>query len=130
MLKPGGIALIAGPVPPGDRILRWLAELWMLFPTEAQYREWFERAGFEDVELTPVAPDWYRDPRSRYAVAVSGRKPAAGPSPLALPDAVEDVEAPMDWRRRVTFAGRFVLGSLAGLVFVPVGAILSLRRRR
>ena len=130
VLKPGGIALIAGPVPPGDRILRWLAELWMLFPTEAQYRDWFHRAGFEDVELTAVAPDWYRDPRSRYAVAVSGRKPAAGPSPLALPDAVEDVKAPMDWRRRLTFAGRFVLGSLAGLVFVPVGAILSLRRRR
>jgi hypothetical protein len=28
------------------------------------------------------------------------------------------------------FAGRFVLGSLAGAVFVPIGAILSLRRRR
>ena len=91
VLKPGGIALIAGPVPPGDRFLRWLAELWMLFPTEAQYREWFERAGFEDVELTAVAPDWYRDPRSRYAVAVSGRKPAAGASPLAPAGAVEDV---------------------------------------
>ena len=51
VLKPGGIGLVVGPVPPGDRILRWLAELWMLFPTEAQYREWFERAGFEDVEL-------------------------------------------------------------------------------
>ena len=56
----------------------------MLFPTEDQYREWFERAGFEDVALVTVAPDWYRDRRSRYAVAVSGRKPAAGPSPLAL----------------------------------------------
>ena len=44
--------------------------------------------------------------------------------------AVEDVREPMDWRRRLVFAGRFVLGSLAGLVFVPVGAILSLRRRR
>ena len=36
----------------------------------------------------------------------------------------------MDWLRRLTFAGRFVLGSLAGLVFVPVGAVLALRRRR
>jgi MPBQ/MSBQ methyltransferase len=130
VLKPGGIAVVAGPVPPGDRLLRWLAELWMLFPTEAQYREWFEAAGFEDVELTAVAPDWYRDPRSRYAVAVSGRKPAAGESPLALPGAVEDVRAPMGWRRRLVFAGRFALGSLAGAAFVPVGAVLSLRRRR
>ena len=36
----------------------------------------------------------------------------------------------MDWRRRLMFAGRFVLGSLAGFVFVPVGAVLALRRRR
>ena len=86
---------MVGPVPPGDRILRALAELWMLFPTEDQYREWFERAGFEDVELVTVAPDWYRDRRSRYAVAVSGRKPAAGPSPLALAGATEDLRAPM-----------------------------------
>ena len=84
VLKPGGVALVAGPVPPGDRVLRWLAELWMLFPTEAQYREWFERAGFEDVSVTAVAPGLYRDPRSQYAVAVSGRKTAAGESPLAL----------------------------------------------
>ena len=118
-------------MPPGDRILRWLAELWMLFPTEAQYRDWFQHAGFEDVELDPVAPDWYRDPRSRYAVAVSGRKPAAGPVTARA------ARRGRGRRRRrwtggaaLTFAGRFVLGSLAGLVFVPVGAILSLRRRR
>ena len=105
-----------------------LAELWMLFPTEAQYREWFVRAGFEDVELVPVAPDWYRDRRSRYAVAVSGRKPAAGPSPLAPAGATEDLRAPMGLRRRLVFAGRFVLGSLAGAVFVPVGIALAAAR--
>jgi MPBQ/MSBQ methyltransferase len=131
VLKPGGVALVAGPVPPGDRVLRWLAELWMLFPTEAQYREWFERAGFEDVSVTAVAPGWYRDPRSQYAVAVSGRKAVAGESPAgASGGAVEDVREPMGWRRRAVFAGRFVLGSLAGFVFVPVGAVLALRRRR
>jgi MPBQ/MSBQ methyltransferase len=129
VLKPGGVALVIGPVPPGDRILRRLAELWMLFPTEAQYREWFVRAGFEYVELTPVAPDWYRDRRSRYAVAVSGRKPAAGPSPLAPAGATEDLRAPMGLRRRLVFAGRFVLGSLAGAVFVPVGIALAVRAR-
>ena len=85
----------------------------MLFPTEEQYREWFVRAGFEDVSLVTVAPDWYRDRRSRYAVAVTGRKPAAGPSPLAL-GATEDLSAPMSARERLRFAGRFVLGSLAG----------------
>src|SRR5215213_10848718 len=130
VLRPGGVAVVVGPVPPGDRVLRWLAELWMLFPTEAEYREWFERAGFVDVEVRAIAPGWYRDPRSQYAVAVSGRKPVAGESPLAPSETLEDVEAPMDWLRRLTFAGRFVLGSLAGFVFVPVGAVLALRRRR
>jgi MPBQ/MSBQ methyltransferase len=130
VLKPGGVAVVIGPVPPGDRLLRRLAELWMLFPTEAQYRDWFARAGFEDVEVDEVAPDWYRDPRSKYAVAVSGRKTAAGASPLALAGAPEDVGEPMGWRRRLVFAGRFALGSLAGFVFVPVGFALSLRRRR
>ena len=130
VLKPGGIALVAGPVPPGDRVLRALAELWMLFPTEAQYRDWFERAGFVDIEVRTIAPDWYRDPRSRYAVAVSGRKPVAGASPLAPAGAPEDLRAPMGLRRRLVFAARFALGSLAGAAFVPVGIVLSLRRRR
>ena len=130
VLKPGGTALIIGPVPPGDRILRTRAERCMLFPAEAEYRAWFEQAGFDDVRVEAVAPDWYRDPRSKYAVAVSGRKPRAGASPMALSGAVEDVREPMGWRRRLTFAGRFVLGSLAGFVFVPVGAVLALRRRR
>jgi MPBQ/MSBQ methyltransferase len=129
VLAPGGVATVVGPVPPGDRILRALAELWMLFPTEDQYREWFERAGFEDVSLVTVAPDWYRDRRSRYAVAVTGRKAVAGPSPLVPAGAPEDLRAPLGLRGRLVFAGRFVLGSLAGAVFVPVGIALALRAR-
>ena len=128
VLKPGGVALVAGPVPPGDRVLRWLAELWMLFPTEAQYREWFERAGFEEVEVHELAPDWYRG-RSVYAVAVSGVK--RGPA-RTVPDpdlAVEDRTAPMTVGDRLRFAWRFVLGSAAGLAFVPIGAALALRAR-
>ena len=81
----GGRALVIGPVRPANAVLRALADAWMLFPTERQYREWFERAGFADVELLPLAPSWYRSTRAPYAVAVSGRKPAPGPSPLALP---------------------------------------------
>jgi MPBQ/MSBQ methyltransferase len=94
-----------------------------------EYREWFTRAGFEDVAVVPVAPGWYRDRRSRYAVAVSGRKPVAGASPLAPSGAPEDLRAPMGLRRRLVFAGRFVVGSLAGAVFVPVGIALALRAR-
>ena len=70
--------------------------------------------------------------RKSLAVAVSGRKPVAGESPAAAAagGAVEDVREPMGWRRRLVVAGRFVLGSRAGFVVVPVGAELALRRRR
>ena len=129
VLRPDGIAVVIGPVPPGDRILRRLAELWMLFPTEQEYREWFEQAGFDDVELRAVAPDWYRDRRSQYAVAVSGRKPRAGAPPAAAPGPRESLDEPMTPRRRLLFAVRFVTGSLAGAAFVPVGVALALRAR-
>ncbi len=132
VLRPEGIALMVGPVPPGDPLLRRLAELWMLFPTEQEYRGWFEQAGFADVELRTVAPDWYRDRRSRYAVAVSGRKPRPGEPPAGLATAGsvrEQLVEPMGARRRLLFAGRFVAGSLAGALFVPVGALLALRAR-
>jgi len=129
VLRADGIALMVGPVPPGDRILRRLAELWMLFPTEDEYRGWFEQAGFIDIELRAVAPDWYRDHRSRYAVAVSGRKPRAGAPAAAQAGPREALGEPMTLRRRLVFAARFVAGSLAGAAFVPVGAALALRAR-
>jgi MPBQ/MSBQ methyltransferase len=103
----------------------------MLFPGEDEYRRWFERAGFAGVEVRVLAPDWYRG-RSPYGVAVSGIKPASGPSPLATAApaaAVEDRGAPLTGLERLRFAGRFALGSAAGAAFVPIGLILSLRSR-
>ena len=124
--KPGGVATLIGPVEPANPILRRLSSTWMLFPAEHEYREWFERAGFQDVHVQALAPDWYRG-RSVYAVAVSGVK--RGPTP-ALPAApAEDPAAPLTLAGRARFAARFVLGSAAGLVFVPIGAALALRAR-
>src|SRR5918999_5878141 len=123
VLTEGGRALVIGPVRPANALLRALADAWMLFPTVEHYREWFERAGFADVELLPLAPPWYRSRRGPYAVAVSGRKPAPGPSPLALPPP-QPAEAP-----RVRTALRFAAGSLAGAAFLPIAAVLALRRR-
>ena len=102
----------------------------MLFPELEQYRAWFERAGFADVELRPLAPDWYRDARVPYAVAVSGVKPAAGPSPLALAPPAEDLGAVLTPGGRLRVAARFAAGSLAGLAFVPIALALTLRARR
>jgi MPBQ/MSBQ methyltransferase len=137
VLRAGGVGVVIGPVRPAGRIARALADLWMLFPTQEQYREWFERAGFADVRLEPVAPDWYRDTRVPYAVAVSGTKPTAGPSPLRRAAAGDDPSAPgEDLAAPLTVAGRaravarFVAGSLAGLAFVPIALVMTLRARR
>jgi len=127
VLREGGIGVVIGPVEPAHPLLRRLSGAWMLFPPEADYRAWFERAGFEDVQVHALAPDWYRG-RSVYAVAVSGvkRGPAAAPPPLST---AEDRAAPLTLAGRARFAARFVLGSAAGLAFVPIGAALALRAR-
>jgi len=130
VLRAGGRATVIGPVQPANRILRALAETWMLFPAEAEYRAWMERAGFTGVELVPLAPAWYRSRRVPYAVAAVGTKSAPGASPAAgAAPAAERVRAPMTPLRRLQFAARFTAGSLAGAVFVPIGAVLHARRR-
>jgi MPBQ/MSBQ methyltransferase len=129
VLRPGGVGVVVGPVRPAGRLARRLADAWMLFPEEAQYREWFARAGFSDVTLAPVAPEWYRDRRVPYAVAVSGTKTAAGPSPLELPAPAEELRAPLPPRERLRVAARFALGSLAGLAFIPIAVAMTLRAR-
>jgi MPBQ/MSBQ methyltransferase len=133
VLREGGVGLVIGPVRPANPIARRLAETWMLFPALDEYRGWFERAGFADVEVREVAPDWYRGRggRDAYAVAVSGVKASGGPSPLAgaLGPPAEDLSAPLGLRERLRVAGRFVAGSAAGAAFVPIAAALTLRAR-
>jgi MPBQ/MSBQ methyltransferase len=122
VLKPGGIALVVGPLPPERPLAKRLADLWMLFPAEREYRDWMAAAGFTDVRVRYVAPKWTRQ---RYGLAIAGRKPAAGPSPAAVTPR-ESVDEPMTARRWA----RWVAGSVAGAAFVPIGIAGSLRARR
>lgn len=130
VLRSGGRALVVGPLRPGHPVARWLADAWMLFPSESEYRGWMTAAGFADVTVTHIAPDWHRDPRHPYGLAIAGVKPAPGPSPLA-PTAPprEHLAVAMTPRERLTFAARFVAGSAAGLAMVPLAIALSLRDR-
>lgn len=123
--RPDGVALVIGPVRPANRVARALAEAWMLFPPAEDYTGWMEAAGFTDVRTVELAPDWYRDERVPYALAVSGVKPAPGPSPAARTAPVEEPAA-----SPLKFAARFVAGSAAGAAFVPIAAVLALRARR
>ena len=125
VLRPGGVALLAGPLRRRHPLARALSDAWMLFPAEEEYLGWFERAGFEAIERVHVAPEWWDERWDPYAVAIAGVKPRAGASPLALgppPD-----EPP----QQVTPArlARFAAGSLAGATFIPVALWFSLLRR-
>ena len=78
VLRPGGVGVVDRPGAAGGRSpARW-PTCGCCSPSRSEYRAWFERAGFDDVALHPVAPDWYRDRRVPYAVAVAGTKRAPG----------------------------------------------------
>ena len=130
VVRPGGTALVVGPLPPGGRIARWLADAWMLFPSERDYREWFTSAGFEQLETAYLEAPWQHEAGPPYGLAIAGHKLATGPSPLPVRAAVEDAREPLTPARAARFAARFALGSLAGAAFVPVALALNLRARR
>jgi MPBQ/MSBQ methyltransferase len=130
VLRSGGTAVVIGPLRPRGWVVRALAGTWMLFPDASEYHEWFARAGFEQLEAFTLGAPWHADGEGGYAVAMRGVKPAAGRSPLALPPKREDLSAPLGLVGRLRFALRFVVGSLAGAAFVPVGVVLGLRARR
>jgi MPBQ/MSBQ methyltransferase len=130
VLRSGGTAVVIGPLQPQGRAARALTGAWMLFPEADEYRDWFARAGFEQLDAFPLAAPWHADGEGGYALVMRGVKPGSGPSPLALEPKREDLSAPWGVVARLRFAGRFVLGSLAGAAFVPVGLVLRLRSRR
>jgi MPBQ/MSBQ methyltransferase len=125
VLRPGGVAMLAGPLRRSHPLARGLSDAWMLFPAEREYREWFARAGFEDLRTVHVAPPWWRAGWDPYGVAISGVKPAAGDSPLGL----GPPPAPAVERFTPTRLARFAAGSLAGAAFIPVALWFTLRDR-
>src|SRR3954447_9654301 len=126
VLRPGGVALLAGPLRRRQPLARALSDAWILFPAEDEYVAWFERAGFESIERVHVAPDWW-DPRwDRYAVAIAAVKPRAGEPPaLPAPAHVQEDPAPAPAVR----LARFAAGSLAGAAFIPVALWFTLVRK-
>jgi MPBQ/MSBQ methyltransferase len=124
VVRPGGVALLAGPLRRAHPLARALSDAWMLFPAEEEYVAWFERAGFEGIERVHVAPEWWDERWDPYALAIAGVKPRAGASPLA-PGPAADVAAPAMPVR----LARFAAGSLAGAAFIPVALWFSLLRR-
>ncbi|KAH8509321.1 hypothetical protein H0E87_011182 [Populus deltoides] len=87
VLKLEGKACLIGPVHPTFWLSRFFADVWMLFPKEEEYIEWFQKAGFKDVQLKRIGPKWYRGVRRHGLImgcSVTGVKPASGDSPLQV----------------------------------------------
>jgi len=87
VLKLGGKACLIGPVYPTFWLSRFFADVWMLFPKEEEYIDWFKKAGFKDVQLKRIGPKWYRGVRRHGLImgcSVTGVKPASGDSPLQV----------------------------------------------
>ena len=126
VIKPGGHALMIGPLEPGTWFSRYMANLWMLFPKEQEYRKWFEEAGFSDIRSVYVRPHWHDGKTSQYGIAIMGKKPAAGDSPAAAQSKLKQA-APMTLGRRLRMTWRVIVGSLAGGVFIPLAILANTR---
>ena len=115
VIKPDGLALMIGPLEPVQPIARFIANLWMLFPKEEEYKMWFNNAGFTDVRVRYVKPVWV-DGKGKYGIAISGRKQFNNPTSISFR---KETEKPMSIFRWLKLIGRLFLGSLAGFLFIP-----------
>ena len=120
VLRLGGVACMIGPVHPTFWLSRFFADMWMLFPKEEEYIEWFKKAGFKDVKLKRIGPKWYRGVRRHGLImgcSVTGVKREHGDSPLQLGPKVEDVSKPVN---PITFLFRFLMGTICAAYYVLV----------
>jgi len=129
VIKSGGTALMIGPLQPGNKLGRYFANTWMLFPKEEEYLFWFTNAGFVDIKIKYIKPQWYRS-KYKYGVAISGRKPINGIA--GTPAEIEAETAKKTIFRPLQIFWRVLIGSLAGFIFIPValfGYFTNLFRR-
>ncbi|CAN6361870.1 unnamed protein product [Urochloa humidicola] len=120
VLRFGGVACVIGPVYPTFWLSRFFADMWMLFPKEEEYIEWFKKAGFKDVKLKRIGPKWYRGVRRHGLImgcSVTGVKRQPGDSPLELGPKAEDVSKPVN---PITFLFRFLMGTICAAYYVLV----------
>ncbi|HRI60391.1 MAG TPA: methyltransferase domain-containing protein [Saprospiraceae bacterium] len=127
VIKPGGIALLIGPLEPENRVAKLIADTWMLFPGDGEYRRWFEAAGFTDIRVQYIRPQWYRS-KAEYGIAIAGVKRAPGVSPAQMRAIIQPEPEKMTVTRALQVAWRVLIGSLAGFLFIPVALFGYLRR--
>lgn len=119
ILKPGGFATMIGPVRATNPFSRFWCDLWMLFPMEREYRDWFTKAGFEDPVVNYIGPDAYKGVRQHgliMGLTITAKKPVDGPieSPLRMGDMLESRERELSLIERLLFLPKWVFGVIAG----------------
>ena len=123
VIKPGGRATLIGPLEPTHPIGRLIANTWMLFPKDEEYRRWFAEAGFENIETTYVRPQWF-DRQNEFVISIAGDKPEDAVSPprdgagAHLP-----VREDAGLSGSLMLIGRLVVGSVAGFLFIPIAIV-------
>lgn len=118
VIKPGGTACIIGPVHPTFWLSQFMADMWMLFPTEEEYIEWFTKAGFDDVIVHRIGPEWYRGVRRHGLImgcSVTGVKKLSGVSPLELGEKKE--QSTKLNSNPLSLLLRLVFGTIAGFYY-------------
>lgn len=129
VIRPGGWALMIGPLEPVNPISKFAANTWMLFPPEEDYFKYMEQAGFDRIDYTYVAPHWQRN--ERYGIAIIGRKPKPGKSPNHYEAVAEEQslvavnDEGISLGRGLMLAGRVLAGSAAGFIFIPMALVAS-----
>lgn len=131
VLKPGGRATLIGPTEARHPVSHAVSSLWMNFPNEEDYREWFEAAGFRDIEVTQLCPAHFRGVRQHgliMGLVITAIKPQSGRSPLEL-GPMEESSCVTETGKKVS-TSRLLLGSLAGFYYflLPFALILGVTR--
>ncbi len=124
VIKPGGIALMIGPLEPQGWLTRLLATTWMLFPKDEEYRQWMKEAGFTDLQIRYTSPHWVST-TTKYGIAISGKKPNDIPSPELTAPASTNVEVKekTGFLRTLLLIWRVTIGSFAGFLFIPIALL-------
>ena len=124
VIKPGGLALMIGPLEPKGWLARWLATTWMLFPKDEEYKTWMQKAGFSDIRVRYTAPHWV-SANEKYGIAIAGKKPSQVLESKTLPSAIPLVEENEKggFLRTLLLIWRVTIGSLAGFLFIPIALL-------
>lgn len=117
VIKPGGTALMIGPLQPANKLGRFIANTWMLFPKEIEYVNWYKNAGFQDIKIKYIKPQWFKS-KHEYGIAIAGVKPLELTNEIPVePKSSEEKHSIF---RPLQIFWRVLIGSLAGFLFIPV----------